>query len=632
MKAIKIIFMLTLVVVAGVVGVFFVEDFTTPVIDKNLQDEIELALLDIYPAIEGSGYSVEDSTLDFDGTPIVSAIEVKDGDKVMAVIYTVEFTGFSSQIKYLVGVDAEGNITGYKTLAQGDTAGYGAQIADSENWKQFTGMLIETAGNGDFDGLTGASITTGKWKQSFADLYTFHAANFPIQPLSEEEKMLLQAETLAPTGTTVSLYTPTLPYGPSGIGYVFVANDGSEDVMAIYYINFFGLFGENEIMVSIDLDTNQIVDFKALSSLDTPEYGGLIMEESYWATFTDKSSDDLVATDIDDIAGSTGTTDALKTSLQDLAIWHQAEFQGIVAITPEVQFEMYKEDLFKSATIFTDVTAEKPADVFITNIFDAYDDDSNYQGTIYYVTTIVSAGEEVIYVKYLIGINPAGIFKGFQMVETNDTHNTFNPFFAENFDDTLQGDNITGEYGLDNITGLETEIAVINAGIADIVDYHQNKYSGRGDHVVVDNADLLLAFPGAASFEEVYGDYAYDGNIGNIYAAKDGSDTILGYAYYSEASGVGTIKYVIGIGVDGKTEEIHIMDGFQTWDLAPGHSGGSSFVNSTWLASWEDVEVQTLIDSPISAIGGVSLTTNGMRDSLAIVFNYHVDNNVGGAN
>jgi Na+-translocating ferredoxin:NAD+ oxidoreductase RnfG subunit len=638
MKGFKIIFMLTLVVVIAAVGVFFVEDFTTPVIEANLQAEIEAALVKVYPAIEGSGYSVEDSTKDFGTSGVIGALEVKDGDTVMAVIYTVEFTGFASQIKYLVGVDASGNITGYQTLAQNDTAGYGAQIADSVNWTQFVGMSIETAGNGDFDGLAGASVTTGKWKDSFSSLFTFHADNYPIQPLSDEQKALNKVAQLAPDGTTISAFDGDIAFADYDIDFVFVANDGTEDVMVLFYDLFEGPYGENEVILSIDLATDSVVEFKALSSGDTPEFGGQITDSAIWEQLDAKTTTELINGDFDGISGSTLTTDAWKTSMQQISIWYEAEILGNIVLTPEEQFEAHKEALFAEAAFFTDVTLEKPANSNVAQIFDAYNQNSEYLGTVYYVTVLGPNEGTPTFIQFLVGIDKNDEFTGFKLFSSTVKNTDLSALYETTVGDELIGVAIDTEATLTTIVGLENILAQLNSGISIIADYHQTDYFSRPDSVVVDTQELTAAFPTAATFESVYENYDYSSSIGNIYAAKDSSDTILGYVYYGMVDGNnGDIFITFGIDLSGQTEQLNVWGSAESWADAEEYGSyngnyGTSFLSSTWLALFEDVTVQSLVDSPVDSVSGVTNTTGPLSDLLEAIANYHIDNSVGGAN
>ncbi len=61
----------------------------------------------------------------------------------LGYVYHVEFQGYSSTVEYMFGFDESGNVTGYKTIRQNETAGLGAKIADEEYYLQFKTKTIE---------------------------------------------------------------------------------------------------------------------------------------------------------------------------------------------------------------------------------------------------------------------------------------------------------------------------------------------------------------------------------------------------------------------------------------------------------------------------------------------------------
>jgi|LGVF01.2.fsa_nt_gb electron transport complex protein RnfG len=638
-NALKIVVTLTLVVVLSSLAVYLVEEPTSKEIARIQAEAIIEAYEEVFPAISGTD-TTELSTLDFAETGIIEATVITDNsDTLKGVIYTASFRGFSSEIIYIIGVDKDGNITGYKTLSQNDTAGYGSQIADEENWTQFPGMLLQTAGEGSFDGLSGATITTTAWKASFEALYNFHKDNFPVPVLTPEQILFMDIKKIVPENTTLASYTPTYAFASYGIKAVYVANDGTSDVAVVYHVEFIGFSTAdvNEFIISFDLATNNVIDFMALYSGDTVDYGADIMFEEHWTQFAGKTPADLVAGSIDGISGATVTTDAWKISLQNLTIYHQAEFQGIVVLTPEEQFEVYKQDLFPTATRYEDITEFKAGSPVITQILDAYDDTDTYLGTIYFATTIGASYSGLTYIQFLVGIDNSNNFTGFFMFDDTDTTELTEAFYESGYGDSLDGA-IDGEFGIDAVSGSTITYDKLSAAIATVADYHLNKYYVRPDSINIDDeAELISAFPTAVSFLSVYEDYEFNTEIGNIYEAYDGADTLLGYVYVGVAEGhVSDIIFTWGVDLTGTTQAINIVSGEETWMYAQDYgnyngSDGNNFMTSSWLDNFEGVTFASLLTTQVDGVANVSTTTDGMIAATETIAEYHSDQSVGGA-
>jgi hypothetical protein len=159
----------------------------------------------------------------------------------------------------------------------------------------------------------------------------------------------------------------------------------------------------------------------------------------------------------------------------------------------------------------------------------------------------------------------------------------------------------------------------------------------RPEPVAVDDATLLLAFPGGVTFTSIYLDNPFNENIVNIYEVKDGLDVVQGVVYIGEADGNnGTIRFAWGIKNDGSTSLIEIISGFETWNQASyegyDESQGTYFPSSPWLAAQFEgvVLAEVLTTNPIDTVAGVSTTTDGMTVAAEAIAQYHSDNSVGG--
>ena len=638
LKPIKIVFMLTFTVVVLSLAVFFVEGITSVIIADRQAEEIQAALQSIFPEIDGANDTITYVTdSDFGISGITQVIEITNGGNPKGYVYTVEFTGFASTITYLLGIDASGTITGFQVLSQADTPGYGAQIGDSANWTQFKGMSIEMAGQGNFDGLSGATQTTNKWKASMQVVYDYHLNTYGYTPLTEEQ--ILQAKKSALAGVTVAPYSNTNPFDSYGILSVDVDADST---VVVYYVEFvgFNVNETNEYIVAFDVADNTVIGFETIYSGDSTDYGYAKMTDSAnWSQFDGTISTDMLDVEVDGFSGVSVTGSALEQSLASVAAYHRWEFEGFKVLTPTEQFEAYKQELFPTAKRFDNVTAFKPANLLVATIFDAYDDSDTFLGTIYRITTIGASYSGVTYVEFLLGIDVAGNYTGFRMVDDTETPGRTDGFYVDGYGDSIAGDDITQGVNLDAVGGGTLSYNRIVTAIQQVTTYHLEEYLQRPDSVEVATTELTKAFPTAVTFTSVYDDYDYNNAIGNIYEAKDGSDAVLGYVYFGYASGLygSVIEFTWGVATDGTTQQLNIVVDGQTWDEANEYadydgSYGTVFRTSSWLNFFENIDISSILTTSVIDVAGVSTTTEGMNASLEAIAQYHQDENVGGGN
>ncbi|AIO18674.1 Electron transport complex subunit RnfG [Candidatus Izimaplasma bacterium HR1] len=666
-KGLKIVFMLSLVVILSSVAVYFVEDLTTPIIDERQRLEIQAAVEEVFPAITGTTWDVIDSEFDFSGSPITGAKEIKNGDILVGIVYTVVFRGFSSDITYVVGLDNQGTITGYKTISQNDTAGYGAQIADSANWTQFPGLLLEAVGNGGFDGLTGASVTTSAWKQSFADVQAFHASAGVFPELSQADKDKIFTNGVLGDSFVVEemVVTGFKSLEDFEIDRAYTATDGTTEY-AVYFEVYESYKPDAEVFLVVDLADNTVFNFQATKNSDTADWGGVILDSARWAQLEGENQDFLFEGAFDDLGGATTSYSTWQDAMQRISIFHQGEYMGIIRYTTLELLDIYQEQLsveFTDNTVIEDVKEQKVANLNISNIYDVKDDLGNILGTVYYVNTLGAYNNGPTFIQFLVGVDPDGNYTGLRVLETTDLVLLDSELLitdptvfdgTDYFADEIVGLTVTEDITLDVIVGYETQIASIEATLNQVGTYHDEKYPLRDDVVIAD-ANLLPAFPDAVSFTTIYSDYTYKNGIVNVYEAYDAEAALLGYVYAGKYVGNNSdILYTIGVDLTGTTVKINVYSGDETWINAGfgfyDGSEGDDFRTSDWLLNFEGLDDGTFVanytpatdptfgtSTDIDAVSGVSTTTGGddthfgLIDSVYQILKFHTDNSVGGA-
>ena len=107
--------------------------------------------------------------------------------------------------------------------------------------------------------------------------------------------------------------------------------------------------------------------------------------------------------------------------------------------------------------------------------------------------------------------------------------------------------------------------------------------------------------------------------------------------YFAQAQGFGTdeIQFVWAVDLSNSSVQIAILNDTQSWDSASewadyNGSAGLDFNTTPWLDNFEGVTLQSLLDTAVDGVAGVSTTTSGMLTVIEVIAQYHIDESVGG--
>jgi len=161
-----------------------VNSFTAPVI---LENENKIKYEAIGEFYDLSQYTISEETVS-DGY-IEAMYLLKQGDTVVAIVYSTSAYGYQSDVKMLIAVNSDLTIEGYKVVSQAETSGYGAQSAthdfnmagvsisgfSSDNWDP---SLWKQDGATTFDAISGATITSTAVNRSFKAVFDRASSDF----------------------------------------------------------------------------------------------------------------------------------------------------------------------------------------------------------------------------------------------------------------------------------------------------------------------------------------------------------------------------------------------------------------------------------------------------------------------
>ena len=146
----------TCVIVAGLLGL--VNSVTEgPIAEKN-KTKTAAAIQEVLPEMEGSPAVVEltdemTAAASGAGATITEAYEAQAGGSVIGYALKIVASGSQGNIEMMVGVDAEGAVTGVSIVKNSETSGIGSKVMSNEN-----GVLDQFIGKSAADG----TLTVGK--------------------------------------------------------------------------------------------------------------------------------------------------------------------------------------------------------------------------------------------------------------------------------------------------------------------------------------------------------------------------------------------------------------------------------------------------------------------------------------
>ena len=146
----------TCVIVAGLLGLVNIVT-EGPIAEKN-KTKTAAAIQEVLPEMEGSPAVVEltdemTAAASGAGATITEAYEAQAGGSVIGYALKIVASGSQGNIEMMVGVDAEGAVTGVSIVKNSETSGIGSKVMSNEN-----GVLDQFIGKSAADG----TLSVGK--------------------------------------------------------------------------------------------------------------------------------------------------------------------------------------------------------------------------------------------------------------------------------------------------------------------------------------------------------------------------------------------------------------------------------------------------------------------------------------
>ncbi|MEI3502765.1 MAG: RnfABCDGE type electron transport complex subunit G [Anaerovoracaceae bacterium] len=147
-----ILVIICLVVTLALAGTYSVAN---PIIIQNQQKSADEARQEVAP--DGDGFT------QYDGKLAEGVEDCYIADKAGTPV-TAGYKGFGGTVKVMIGIDADGKVTGVKVTEHSETPGLGTKAADPEYLKQYKGVAeapeASIKDDKNVDAVTGATITS----------------------------------------------------------------------------------------------------------------------------------------------------------------------------------------------------------------------------------------------------------------------------------------------------------------------------------------------------------------------------------------------------------------------------------------------------------------------------------------
>ncbi len=219
MKYIKCILSLTLICSVMAVMLAFANYITAPIIAANESAAANEALLVVMPS--GEGFTLVDTS----EMGLAETVKEVYTEKNGGVVVKLTTTGFNPNLTVMVGVDANGNVTGATCLSSEETLGYEKTYGES-----VIGANISTIDT--VDTVAGATKTTAAYRNAVRDALNAAIVAGGGEAVKSDEEIF--AENLAAALPEADGFTPVFMLDEiEGIEGAYAANNGVGHVICI---------------------------------------------------------------------------------------------------------------------------------------------------------------------------------------------------------------------------------------------------------------------------------------------------------------------------------------------------------------------------------------------------------------
>ncbi|MDY4191340.1 MAG: FMN-binding protein [Oscillospiraceae bacterium] len=219
-------------------------------------------------------------------------------------VITVTTSGYGGAFNMMVGIKADGTISGIQMMDHQETPGFGAKLAEESYAAGYRGK--SSADFSDVAGVAGATITSGAYKKGLGTAFEIYGAasgNAVEVPASGAMTLEDAQAQLFPDATEFTEFAAEeeiTGYQADGLGYVAVRK-------AV------GYHTEEPMKIAVGLDQNGVIlGVIMLENHETQGLGTQVGDAAYLDQYTGKDSVDGITA----VAGATVSSDGVKGAVR----------------------------------------------------------------------------------------------------------------------------------------------------------------------------------------------------------------------------------------------------------------------------------------------------------------------------
>ncbi len=291
---------------------------TAPVIEAaQKQKEID-AFAEVFPDLE-EVRPLEDQSVLNDN--ILAVNEAVVGGETVGYLYTVASpNGYDGPVSFVVGAKLDGEVTGLKVIAQTETKGFGAAVAEPKYAEGMHGVTLtqplkaEGAGGGPdvIPAISGATRTTTAMEKAMNMVVETHAALTGASVDTRPQIQEASPENLEAAFPGAKDFEP-VEGAPTNdvVRVVYKASEGGKDMGYVFHaMEPDGFLGPIELLVGIKAD-GTIAGLSVVSMSESPEYGAAITTPEYAQSLVGKKPAEAPVA----ISGATFTSEAMTHAM-----------------------------------------------------------------------------------------------------------------------------------------------------------------------------------------------------------------------------------------------------------------------------------------------------------------------------
>lgn len=272
------------------------------ILNKSMNNSLEKENLNLKKQVLSSAvFFDENKKIESDDFSFIPAYD--NNKKLIGYVVSSETSGFASKIKFILGVDLTGKITGLKIIdASKETSGLGTKVA-SESWENlWKGRDSEYQFDKKIDALSGATITPKSVYLGIKKILSSYdsikpSTDFPVKSdiaqssstnltFGKDKTILNQVQKVFPKATTYDSNIQKI----NGVEYILVYDNANKQLGYYTKLKSEGVEDTLTFVLGISLDGKIIQLTDVNIGNNAPDYNKLVLSKKWQTSWEGRNS------------------------------------------------------------------------------------------------------------------------------------------------------------------------------------------------------------------------------------------------------------------------------------------------------------------------------------------------------